>query len=92
MNAPDLAGGLFLYEHLRNQWAILAVAGGLILLLSVALSVIALSRPRREVQREEVQPYSKSFAPYVPWILWGTYIVLLGYMAFPFFQAVWGKY
>lgn len=90
INADILADSMFFYERLRYEWMYMAFAGGIILILSTALVLIEVRKPRRPVKRKDVEPYSKSFIPYVPWVLWGTYAVILAALAWPFIKVLRG--
>jgi len=69
---------MFQYHIIQNQWLILALGGGLVLVLGIALSYIAIWQPRRPPGRIEHQA-SKSTLQFIPWILVVTYIAILVY-------------
>jgi len=69
---------MFQYHILQNQWLVLALGGGLVLVLAVVLSYIAIWRPRRSPGRSDERG-SKATLQFIPWILIVTYVVILVY-------------
>lgn len=69
---------MFQYSIIQNQWLILALGGGLVLVLGIALSYIAIWQPRRPSGRKSPQA-SKSTLQFIPWILVVTYVAILVY-------------
>ena len=68
---------MFRLSVLQNQWLIMALAGGLILMLAVALTYIMMWRPRKETG--EVITDVRSLFSLLPLILIILFICILIY-------------
>ena len=71
----------FLFEVLRNQWLVLAIGGGLILLLLAMLLYLAIWRPREKLESERTRDESGwgHTWRHIPLILILTYVVAVIY-------------
>jgi hypothetical protein len=77
---------MFSLEVLQNRWLILALAGGIALVLAVILAYMALWRPRREdgpggqfAPEAEEAPGHETPHPPVPWFLILTFLGIAAY-------------
>ena len=70
---------MFRLDVLQNQWLVLALAGGLVLVLCVALYYLALWRPRPGVNAQPTpkQPVLNWLLSFLPALLVLTYISVL---------------
>ena len=53
---------------LQNRWVLLALAGGVVLVLAMVLACLAIWRPREEPPPGEARPPAR-FSARVPWFL-----------------------
>ena len=77
----------FSYQH--DQWLILSLGGGVMLVLLICLTYIAGWRPRRPAGERPV-PASKAALQFVPWVLIVVYIIIfVYYFASPLLWRYW---
>lgn len=75
-----------LYEILRNQWAVVALLGGIVLTITVILTYWALWRPREEEARKGRQEISDLrslltwIISFLPWVLALATIATMAYV------------
>ena len=78
----------FNYEH--DQWLILSLGGGLILVLLITLSFIAGWRPRPPAEQDKPLPASEATLDFIPWVLTVIYIIIfIYYFISPFLWLYW---
>jgi hypothetical protein len=70
---------MFSLNDLQNRWVLLALSGGVILVLGMVLACLALWRPRREAGADASPPAKPDFFAGFPWFLALTIGALMAY-------------
>lgn len=80
---------MYHYNYLHDQWLILSLGGGLILVLLIVLTYMAVWRPRPP-EPEKPRPASEATLQFIPWVLIVIYVaILVYYFVSPYIWANW---
>lgn len=81
---------MYHYSYLHDQWLILSLGGGTVLLLLVCLSYLAMWRPRPPEDEGQLVRASQRARQFIPWVLIVIYVsIFIYYFISPFLWLYW---
>ena len=67
-------------DVLQNQWIILALIGGTVLVLYMVLGYLAMWKPRSEIEARPAPPGEEAPSGAVPWVIIFTLVAMVIFM------------